>query len=311
MIDRLSGEVNIGRSDVVRRAKLLAGELQIDGKVVEDVQMVAGEIEVHGEVGDRVELVAGEVTISGRVGPGGVNVKFGEVRVSGNVDGPVTVEFGNVSLRGDGIIHGDVRVRRGEFRGSSDRVKGSVTVNQRMIVRRGWDWSRPLIAFIGVMTLVGLAVTILILAVFFRTPIQRGVTLMKKENLAWDMLWGGAAVLAFLPVFIMLCVTIIGIPLALLLPFLYTAAWLFGVILLANYLGDWILTDVIKGQSNFLVGTILGIIVLGISLAVPVFGPILMAVYTLLAIGLSFRLTFGYLQERRRPPAPPAVAATA
>ncbi|MDA2932840.1 hypothetical protein MYX82_00700 [Acidobacteria bacterium AH-259-D05] len=326
VIDRIGGEVTVGPNEVVRRAKLLFGELEIDGQVVEDVQMIAGEIEIRGRVYDRVELVAGEVIISGHVGPGGVDVKFGEVRVSGVVEGPVTVEFGEVTLTEEGVIRGPVRVEYGEFSGPRERVEDSVTVDEPIGgigrnrardrlsdgLREGLkEAASEFIAFIGLMTLLGLAVTILVLAILFRNTIQRGTILMEKENLAWNLLWGGLAVLLFLPIFVMLCVTIIGIPVAFLLLFLYPVAWLFGLILLANYLGDWILTSLVKGQSNFLVGTIFGIIVLGISLAVPVFGPILMIIYTLLAIGLSLRLMFGYFQDRREPPTPPEVTAAA
>ncbi|MBI3940432.1 MAG: hypothetical protein HY315_06325 [Acidobacteria bacterium] len=312
VIDQNAGEVNIGAGDVVKRVKLLFGKLQIDGEVADDVQMIAGEIQVRGRVYDRVELVTGQVIVSGRVGPGGVNVKFGEVRVSGVVDGPVTIGFGNARVTGKGIIRGDVKVGHGEFNGPKEQVEGSIKVNEpsrRIRISRGG--SRPLIAFIGLMALIGLAITILILAILFRSPVRRGVTLMQKENLAWDLLWGLAAILLFLPLFVLLCVTIIGIPVALLLLFLYPAAWLFGVTLLANYLGDWIMTNLIKGQSNFLVGTIFGIIVLGASVAVPVFGPILMGVYTLLALGLSFRLMFGYARDRRKPSGPPEIPVTA
>lgn len=306
VVDRNAGKVSVAAGDTVKRAKLLFGELEIDGNVAEDVEMIAGEINVRGRVYDRVELVTGQVTVSGRAGPGGVNVKFGEVGVSGVVDGPVTVGFGNVRVTGNGVIRGDVKVEHGEFNGPRERVKGSITVNEPTEKTSfEWNWFRPLIAFIGLMMLVGLAITILVLAILFRSPVRRGVTLMQKENLAWDLLWGFAAILLFLPVFVVLCVTLIGIPVALLLLFLYPAAWLFGVTLLANYLGDWIMTNLVKGQSNFLVGTIFGIIVLGISVAVPVFGPILMGVYTLLAIGLSFRLVFGYFQNPRKSPAPP------
>ena len=302
VIDRMGGEVTIRRGQVVKRAKLLAGELEIEGTVLEDVQMIAGEIKVSGRVEDRVELVAGQVNVSGYVGPGGVDVKFGEVRVSGVVEGPVSVEFGEVKLVEDGVIHGIVNVSTGEF--STVEVSPE-TVNEvvREVVREG---ARPVIAFIALMTLIGLAVTILIIAILFRNSIQKGVILMEKENIAWDLLWGALAVLLFVPIFVMLCVTIIGIPVAFLLLFLYPVAWLFGLILLANYLGDWILISVIKGESNFLVGTIFGIIVLGVSLAVPVFGPILMIFYTFLAFGLSFRLMVGHFQNRRQePPAPP------
>ena len=306
VIDRIGGEVNIGPDEVVRRAKLLFGELEIDGQVVEDVQMVAGKINIRGRIYDRVELVAGEVTVSGRVGPGGVDVKFGEVTVSGVVEGPVTVEFGDVRVTGEGVIQGNVRVEQGDF----SRVEESLRMRE-WISEMMSEWTRGFIAFIGLMTLIGLAATILILALLFRTSIQRGVTLMEKENLAWNLLWGVIAVLLFMPIFVMLCVTIIGIPLALLLFFLYPAAWLYGLILLANYLGDWILISLFKGQSNFLVGTIFGIIVLGISVAVPMFGPLLMSIYTFLAIGLSCRLMVGFFQDRRKPQPPPEATAEA
>ena len=308
VIDRIAGEVEIGPDQVVKRAKLLFGELEIKGTVVEDVQMIAGQIRVEGRVYDRVELVAGEVEISGHVGPGGVDLKFGEVTVSGVVEGPVTVDFGEVKVRGDGVIQGKVTVERGEF----SRVEGSARMGE-MMRRMGREWIRPFVVFIVLMTLIGLAAIILIIATFFRNTIQKGATLMQTENLAWNLLWGALAVLLFVPLFVMLCVTIIGIPVAFLLLFLYPVAWMFGLILLADHLGDWILTHLIKSQSNFLVGTIFGIIVLGISMAVPVFGGILMIVYTLLAFGLSFQLMFGYFQNRGKDetPPPPEAEATA
>ncbi len=311
VIDRIAGEVEIRPNQVVKRAKLLFGELEIKGTVLEDVQMVVGEIEVEGRVNDRIEVVAGDIEISGYVGPGGVDVKFGEVTVSGVVEGPVTVEFGAVKVIDDGIIQGNVTVKQGEF----SRVEDSGRAREIMRERRrgrGMNWlsdvARPFMAFIGLMTLIGLAAMILIIATLFRNTIQKGSTLMQTENLAWNLLWGGVAVLMFVPLFVVLCVTIIGIPLALLLLFLYPVAWMFGLILLADHLGDWILTHLIKSQSNFLVGTIFGIIVLGISMAVPLFGGILTIVYTLLAFGLSFQLMFGYFQNRGKGEAPPPEA---
>ena len=311
VIDQIAGEVEIRPDQVVKRAKLLFGELEIKGTVLEDVQMIAGEIEVEGRVNDRVELVFGEIEISGYVGPGGVDVKFGQVTVSGVVEGPVSVEVGQVRVRGDGVIRGKVS---GEF--TSVRNSGSVREGTRERRRgrvRAWlsDVARPFMVFIGLMTLIGLAAIILIIATLFRNTIQKGSTLMQTENLAWNLLWGGVAILMFVPLFVVLCVTIIGIPLALLLLFLYPVAWMFGLILLADHVGDWILTHLIKSQSNFLVGTIFGIIVLGISMAVPVFGGILMIVYTLLAFGLSFQLMFGYFQNRGKDEAPPPPEAEA
>jgi hypothetical protein len=313
VIDQIGGEVEIRPDEVVKRAKLLFGKLEIKGTVLEDVQMIAGEIEVEGRVNDRVELVAGEINISGYVGPGGVDVKFGEVTVSGVVEGPVTVEFGEVKVRGDGVIRGNVS---GQITRREDSERGSEIIRESGRGRiRNWlsNVARPFLVFIVLMTLIGLAAIILIIATFFRNTIQKGSTLMQTENLAWNLLWGALAVLLFVPLFVVLCVTIIGIPLALLLLFVYPVAWMFGLILLADHLGDWILTHLIKSQSNFLVGTIFGIIVLGVSMAVPVFGGILMILYTLLAFGLSFQLMFGYFQNRGQDetPPPPQAEATA
>ena len=58
VIDRIAGEVEIRPNQVVKRAKLLFGELQIKGTVLEDVQMVVGELEVEGRVNDRIEAAA-------------------------------------------------------------------------------------------------------------------------------------------------------------------------------------------------------------------------------------------------------------
>ncbi len=85
VIDRIAGEVEIRPDQVVKWVKLLFGELEIKGTVLEDVQMIVGEIEVEGRVNDRVEVVAGEIEVSGRVGPGGVDLKFGAVKRHGTI----------------------------------------------------------------------------------------------------------------------------------------------------------------------------------------------------------------------------------
>ncbi len=135
VIDMIAGERDIGRNEVVRRAKLLFGELNIDGQVIEDVLMIAGEINIRGRVHDRVELVAGEVTVSGRVGPGGVDVKFGEVTVSGVVEGPVNVRVGEVSVTGDGVIQGNVRVEEGDFSRVEDSPRMREWISQKWVGR--------------------------------------------------------------------------------------------------------------------------------------------------------------------------------
>ena len=193
VIDQIAGEVEIRPDQVVKRAKLLFGELEIKGTVLEDVQMIAGEIEVEGRVNDRVELVFGEIEISGYVGPGGVDVKFGAVTVSGVVEGPVTVEFGEVRVRGDGVIRGKVS---GNFTSVRDSTRvGEITRDMGRGRVRNWlgnwlsDVARPFMVFIGLMTLIGLAAMILIIATLFRNTIQKGSTLMQTENLAWNLLW--------------------------------------------------------------------------------------------------------------------------
>ena len=136
VIDQIAGEVEIRPDQVVKRAKLQFGELKIKGTVLEDVQMIAGKIEVEGRVNDRVELVFGEIDISGHVGPGGVDVKFGEVTVSGVVEGPVNVEFGEVRVQGDGVIRGNVS---GQFTRREDSDSSQREI-MRERGRRGMNW---------------------------------------------------------------------------------------------------------------------------------------------------------------------------
>src|SRR5215210_1150320 len=65
----------------------------------------------------------------GKVVDGDVVVPFGDVRVSGEVMGDVTVGKGNLVLARSGVIHGDAVVTGGQLVNEGGRVFGEMRVN--------------------------------------------------------------------------------------------------------------------------------------------------------------------------------------
>jgi len=187
--------------------------------------------------GDRVRI-GGDVTVdAGEVIDGDVVAIGGPVKVDGEVQGDVVAVGGSVTLGPTAVVEGDVTVVGGplhrdpgaQVRGQAQEVSlGGIDFGQ-------WTWRRNPVgqwwrsalgsafAFVGTLVRVAVLCLFAVLVVLFgRDYMERAGTMAAASSLKAGAV-GLLAQVLFLPLLVITCVvlvmTIVGIPLLLLLPF--------------------------------------------------------------------------------------------
>lgn len=236
------GEIRMA-APVAGNALLAGGDLRVSDTIGQNLYAGGGEISVQAVIGRNARLAGGSVEIAqtGQIG-GNLSVAGGEVRIRGPVKGELRAAGGNVVI--DSVVEGDAHVRAGELRlgpdariggklyyrakefrqdpaavvtggierkhqvgGDSDRRRDR-THDVRMFGGAGWLWTAGLLALAA------------LLAGVFPAATQRiGTDLRKQPGIA--LLAGFVALVCVPFAAVLLMVTIIGVPLAIIMLMLY------------------------------------------------------------------------------------------
>ncbi len=293
------------------------GDVEIGGTVSDDIRVAGGTVRMNGSVGKNVSAVGGNINVSPTaVINGGLLVACGNLVEGGTVQKDLRAAVGRVEVTGSvgknvDVVGGQLMVARGANVGghltatlrdkehsdiAEGAVKGAINVKQReedptriMGLPPGTFWFRTIWG--GSLLLAGL-VMFLLSRKFFA---EYGS--VAASQLGWSLLWGLVLVVIGPIVGIVLCATIVGIPLGLMLLALYlmvlylsqlslglaAGARLFG----SNVTSGWIL------YFAFVVGTM---IFQGLSLF-PILGVLIQIFAMLLGSGAMVLLVRGYIRR--------------
>jgi hypothetical protein len=254
--------------------------------------------DVYVDAGEWIEGAAvgflSNVHVTGHVEEDVVSIG-GNVYVEGTVEGSVVAPFGEVYLNGDAYVEGDIVCI--DIYASDEAVVGGI-IEQIPMFRLPWMSEGPRGLFVMASTvaltklILGLLLGYLILAVA-PSHVDRVQNRLRVKPVGSFFAGVLVQVLA-LPVFILLLVTVIGIPLALLaLPLVLLAAVLLGFVAVSRLIGGSILKDrPDPGWSIFPLGAVIlfAPVLIGFLLALPVGdgnGVFLFASNLLLFLGLG------------------------
>ncbi len=220
------------------------GQLRIDAPIARSARVAGGQIEwgPKSRIAGNLTIAGGEVELRGTVG-GHVLAVAGQLLIDGEIAGDVTATAGEIELGPNARIGGRLRyasreeirrdpaaqiaggVERMAARGEAQRAE---RLERRFGPRGGWVWT------IGLMVLAALLVGGL-------PEFYARVTATMRSRPGASLLVGFAA-LACVPVaVVILLVTIVGIPLALIAVGLYLALLVVGYASTGIVLGDWVL----------------------------------------------------------------------
>lgn len=313
------GVVKVGRRGVTVETR----ESGKKESVVVDVDDSGSGTSIVVNTGDAglVRLFADAHVPAGKTIPGDVVAVFGSVDVAGTVEGDVVAVFGSVRLRTGASVEGDAIAIGGVLDQPADaRVSGqSVAVG---IMSPGWGV--PTLATLLTVVFLGWLVTLILgwlLALLFpERMLQIGSTASRHS--AGSFFLGLLSAPLFVIALVLLFITVVGIPFALLLPFVYLLAIWAGQIAGSYVLGCKILRRR-PGEGGLmgpiLVGTLLVALCfgLGAGFAVPEGLPRTLSLFftllgVLLVVGLSIIGTGALILSRvGSRPAQAAPASTA
>ncbi len=225
------------------------------GKTVKSAVSIGGDVRVYGTVEKDAVAVGGSVYV-------GPNAEIREDAVS--VGGDVSMEQG-------GVIYGDV-VEVSGFR------LGSVFMPIQQSCWWGIPWGFRLVSFFGLLALAFLSVLLL--------PNQvTGVSKIIETDVPRAILYGIIAGILFVPLMIMMAVSILGIPLIPFTVMITILMALFGYFAVATVLGGRILTSANRPEPSILLNVFLGLIILWIIGLIPVLGRLIKIVVYVIGLG--------------------------
>jgi cytoskeletal protein CcmA (bactofilin family) len=217
---------------------LAGGDVTVSGVITDDIRAAGGTVRIEGKVGKNITAAGGNVSVgrqaevsgdvlafcgslqlSGRVA-GDLMIYAGTAAVSGNIGGDVTVAGEEFAILPGAKVAGNVRVSLGDksrmkitdgtVTGTVDFVK-SVSKHPPTIL----GYSRELFWF-KIFWTVWLFLTGLVLFAFFRKAFGKYRAVLRQRTVA-ALLWGIAGIVVLPMVIVILAVTIVGLPFAILL----------------------------------------------------------------------------------------------
>ena len=270
--ERLFGDVVVGEQGAEENVSTLAGDIEVHGRVDEDVHSGFGDVLIDetGSVRGDVDAGFGDVEIRGPVG-GDVNAEFGDVLVNAPVGGDVDVGRGDVHLGPLAVISGDLESESGQITGNIEEVGGDITAKGTMPDMGGSHGPGSIVGFVGwLFGALAFAACAVLAAVLAPRPLAAAARTV-GDSPGRAFVYGLISLPAFFLLCVVLAVSIIGIPLLLLLAPAYLALVFFGALVAAFFIG----TRVLMFTGRYRVGNALAAVVGALILAATTFVPVL------------------------------------
>jgi hypothetical protein len=265
---RIGGKVEVSEP-TPGALNAMGGQVLVEAPVQGQLRAAAGQIEVSAPIEGSAFLAGGKIAVSGPI-QGDLRAAGGQIFIDGPVAGDASIAGGSLVLGPNARIEGQLKFRGGEL-------------------NRGWMWS------------VGLVVLAALLAGVLPGPSQRlAQELLERPGMT--TLLGFLALTAIPVAAVMLMITIIGIPIALLGLVLYAALLMIGYVWLAVVLGG-LLLDRFKAETAAVIAwrvgaAALAMIILAIAVRVPFVGGFVMLAALVVGVGMIV----GVVMRKVRPP---------
>ncbi len=276
-------------------------DIQKDATVNGDIALIGGNLKLDGNVNGNVALIGGNLTISGEI------------------DGDIVLIGGQALLTETAVVNGDIVTMGGQVtQEPGAQVSGEIVNNAPPInipdvpnipnvpdvpgipdIPNTPDVSVSVNPFWDVANVIGRALAVaaigMLLTLFLQPQLERvGDTIARQPVLAGSF---GLLTLVVAPlVFVILVVTLILIPVALIVAFVIPLAWLFGIIALGQEVGERFTNAINQTWAPVLAtgfGTFLLLLVGGFVGLIPCVGWLLPFLVGLIAIGGVAMTWFG------------------
>jgi hypothetical protein len=297
------GEVEI--DGIVNGDVLVAGgSVTIGGKVSDDVRAAGGNVECTGSIGKNLTVAGGNITVAKTaVVEGGMIAAGGDIRMAGTVQKHIVSTGGRVHISGD--VGGNVRFAGGQITTlPGAKINGDLqavlekpdqaqiapgTVNGTVeITTKKSEVKDSILGFtVGhfwfkIVWALSLILTAIVLILLCRGPVEQyGQAIWQHPALS--LLWGVVALIATPIVAVILCVTLIGIPLGVILLVIYAIALYLSQMAIGIVIGQRVFMP--ENTGSLVLASIAGIALTQVLTFVPFLGMLIIIAGVLWGLG--------------------------
>ncbi|KYK35939.1 MAG: hypothetical protein AYK19_01665 [Theionarchaea archaeon DG-70-1] len=275
------------------------GSITINAPINGDVFAAAGTIEINAPITGDLIVGCGQITINDNV-KGKIIAACGTIDVKGNAEKAI-LAGGNITIHSAAVINDYALVAGGTVKNAGE-IKGDFIVNADEFENTGkvggeLEYEEPpqfafaegldvVFTIFSILWKVGLLILGLIFikwfgALFF--AIEKEV----RESTVKKTLVGFLLIIVTAIVCLLLAITIIGSPAAVILGLFFVIALLVAGLTVSYSFGDWILS-LLKVKTNDFVAFILGFIILCLLFIIPYAGIVIRVVVVSLGFGAIF-----------------------
>jgi cytoskeletal protein CcmA (bactofilin family) len=283
--------LEVKEGETVDKAVVYGGNLQVNGHVEDDAVVFGGNLQVNGHVEGDAHAFGGNVLLGpNAVVEGDVSSFGGEVlkENGAHVEGS-TESFGGANI--GKIVAGELKESLKEARKQAHEAREEAQEDEEDH-NKGGGFAAFLMQF-AVLFGLGFAGQM-----FFPARMKELGAELKQQPVKNGVV-GFLGALALIPLFIVLCVTIIGIPVALALMVAAPVAAALGFSAVASELG--LKVPVLRGKKTQAMVLALGLLILLIVGHIPVLGFLVLMAATLMGFGAFIRTRFGQYRPRGMP----------
>jgi cytoskeletal protein CcmA (bactofilin family) len=291
----MAGGRTVNINGDIDHAVRAAGEtININGDVSGDVIVVCSEVNIAStaRIGGDLLFGAGIARIDGPV-EGNIKGNGGEVTLSNRVNGNVELEVESLTILSTANIGGDLNYTSKEEADiqSGAQIAGATT-HKLPEVKKDWTKVFPFVLFFGalgkvlgfLMALVA-GLVIILLAPRKLTSVAEAIGSKPGPSAGW-----GAVILFVTPIAaILVCLTIIGIPVGLIALVLYGIAIYLAQIPVGLFIGRWIIGRfrAVEGRAIMVGALATGLVIIKLLELIPYFGFLVGLAVVLFGLGAA------------------------
>jgi cytoskeletal protein CcmA (bactofilin family) len=262
-----------------------SNSLDLDGQVSHSLYGLMQSLRLNdrGRVGEGMLVGAGDIALEGEVNRS-VNIYAGNADVSGSVGRALSMAGDNLTLTNTARVGGNLRARVRHLRNVHIADGATITGTRDVQVRvRENRFTRPIFYFFSAIWLAASMLVGWLVLVLFPGFFQASTHAVGS---GWRSLVLGIAVLAGVPVaMILLAITLVGLPASIMLLMAYLAALYLTKIWVGAFLGRTLLKPTGVTKSDWLLGLLVGLVILTIVGYIPYLGGLIRLGVVCLGLG--------------------------
>jgi cytoskeletal protein CcmA (bactofilin family) len=316
-----AGNVRI-YGEVKGSAHIVGSNVKITGDVSKDVYIIGGDVEIGGNVSGMTNVLGGNIDLSGTFG-GKLNTAGATVELVGTFSGPVNAAAADIIASGEflenvKLVSENLTLSSGasfakdlSIKAKESTIEEDVVISGKLneitgeeALEKAREASGAGIAaalIFWFITLVGIIIVGLVLHALFPAFVKE-VTSSVYKDVIWN-LGMGVLVLLLTPLAILiLCATVVGIPLGLLLSIAYGVGLYLGKLFVAAATGAFLFSyyGKKKREAPFWLSLVVGVLIVYLLLLIPILDVFIALIVYILGLGTLFHYINTHRTQRAK-----------